>query len=55
MVICKIDRQPEFAVWLRNSERGSVSNQRGEMWREMGGRFKREGIYVYLLLIHVEV
>ena len=22
---------------------------------EMGGRFKREGIYVYLWLIHVEV
>ena len=25
------------------------------MGREMGGRFKREGIYVYLGLIHVEV
>ena len=25
------------------------------MRREMGGRFKREGIYVYLWLIHVEV
>ena len=25
------------------------------MGREMGGRFKREGIYVYLWLIHVEV
>ena len=24
------------------------------MGREMGGRFKREGIYVYLSLIHVE-
>ena len=23
--------------------------------REMGGRFKREGIYVYLWLIHVEI
>ena len=23
--------------------------------REMGGKFKREGIYVYLWLIHVEV
>ena len=28
---------------------------RGGMRREMGGRFKREGIYVYLWLIHVEV
>ena len=25
------------------------------MGRVMGGRFKREGIYVYLWLIHVEV
>ena len=25
------------------------------MGREMGGRFKREGIYVYLSLIHVDV
>jgi len=25
------------------------------MGRKMGGRFKREGIYVYLWLIHVEV
>ena len=24
------------------------------MGREMGGRFKREGAYVYLWLIHVE-
>ena len=28
---------------------------RGGMRREMGGRFKMEGIYVYLWLIHVEV
>ena len=27
----------------------------GWMGREMGGSFKREGIYVYLWLIHVEV
>jgi len=32
-----------------------VSAWRGGMRREMGGRFKREGIYVYLWLIHVEV
>ena len=25
------------------------------MGREMGGRFKREGLSIYLLLIHVEV
>jgi len=47
ITICKIDSQQEFAVWLRNSNRGSVSTWRGGMGREMGGRFKREGIYVY--------
>ena len=38
-----------------NSNRDSVSTQRGRMGRKLGGRFKREGIYVYLWLIHVEV
>ena len=38
-----------------NSNKGSVSTWMGGMGREMGGRFKREGIYVYLWLIHVEV
>ena len=38
-----------------NSNRASVSTQRGEMGREMGGRFKREGIYVCLWVIHVQV
>ena len=33
-----------------NLNRGSVSTQRGGVGREMGGRFKREGIYVYLWL-----
>ena len=38
-----------------NSNRGSVSTYRGGMGREMGGRFKREGICVFLWLIRVEV
>ena len=38
---CEIDSQWEFAVWLRKFKQG--------------GSFKREGIYVYLRLIHVEV
>ena len=38
-----------------NSNGGSVSTWRDGMGRKMGGRFKREGIYVYLLVIHVEV
>ena len=55
IIICKIDSQWEFAVWLRNSNRGSVSTHSSGMGREMGERFKREGIYVYLWLIHVEI
>jgi len=38
-----------------NSNRGSASTYRGGMGREMEGRFKREGIYVYLWLTHLEV
>ena len=49
--ICKIDSQWEFAVWLRKLKQGLCIN-RQVGW---GGRFKREGIYVYLCLIHVEV
>ena len=36
------------------NEMCSVSTSRGGMGREMGGRFKREGIYVYLSLIYIE-
>ena len=31
-----------------NSNWGFVSTYRGGMEREMGGRFKREGIYIYI-------
>ena len=54
--VCKIDSQQKFAVWLRKVKQGLCINLEG--WDgegEMGGRFKREGIYVYLWLIHVEV
>ena len=53
--ICKIDNQWEFAVWLRKLKQGLCINLEG--WDVEGevGRFKREGIYVYLWLIHVEV
>ena len=54
ITICKIDSQWEFPVWLRKLKQGLCINLEG--WDgEMGGRFKREGIYVYLWLIHVEV
>ena len=55
ITICKIDSQWEFAVWLRKLKQAFCSTQRGRMGRKMGGRFKREGIYLYLWLIHVEV
>ena len=48
--ICKIDSQWEFAVWLRKLKHGPCINLEG--WE---GRFKREGIYLYLWLIHVEI
>ena len=53
--ICKIDSQWEFAVWLRKLKQGLCINLEGRMGREMRGRLKREEIYVYLWLIHVEV
>ena len=54
ITICKIDSQREFAVWLRKLKQGLCINLEG--WDGEGdGRFKREGIYVYLWLIHVEI
>ena len=55
ITICKIDSQWEFAVGSGNSHRGSVSTKRGRVGREMEGRFRSGGTYVYLWLIHVEV
>ena len=52
IIISKIDSQQEFAVWLRKLKQGLCINLEG---REMGGRFKRERIYVHLWLIHAEV
>ena len=52
---CKTDSQQEFTVCLRKLKQGLCINLGGEMGKEMGVRFKREGIYVYLWLIHVEV
>ena len=45
----------EFAVWLRKLKQVLGINIEGWDVREIRGRFKREGIYVYLWLIHVEV
>ena len=55
ITLCKIDSQREFSVWLKKLKQGLCINLGGGMGREMGGRLKGEGIYVYLWLIHVEV
>ena len=54
ITICKIPNG-NLLSGSGNSNRGSVSIQRGGMGRKMGGRFTREERYVYLWLIHVEV
>ena len=55
ITICNTDSQRLFAVFLRKLKHGLCINL--EVWdgQEMGARLKREGIYVYLWLIHVEV
>ena len=53
--VYKMDSQWEFTVWCRDQIQYSVLTQRGGMGWEMGGRFKREGTYIYLWLIHVDV
>ena len=55
ITICQIDSQGEFAAWLRKLKQGLSINLEECDGRDVGGRFKREGIYVFLWLIHVEV
>ena len=56
ITICK--RQPMGICCVcdaGNSNQGSVTTQRGGVWREVGGMFKWEGTWVNLWLIHVDV
>ena len=53
ITICRIHSQWEFAY--RKLKKGLCISPEDGMGRDMGGKFKREGIYVYLWLIHVEV
>ena len=54
IIICKIDSQWEFAVWLRKLKQGLCIKLEG--WDGEGdGNEVQKGIYVYLWLIHVEV
>ena len=55
IIISKIDSQGEFVVCLRELKQGLCINLEGWDGEGEGRRFKREGIYVYLWLIHVEV
>ena len=51
ITICKIDSQWEFAACLRKLKQGLCINLGNGMGKEIGGSFKREGIYVFLWLI----
>ena len=55
IIICEIDTQWEFALWLRKLKPELYDNLEG--WEEVrGGReVQREGTYVYLQLIHVDI
>ena len=55
ITICKTDTLQEFAVWLRKLKQGLCINLVGWDGEREGGRLKREEIYVYLRLIHVDV
>ena len=55
ITICKIDSQWEFAVCLRKLKQGLCINLEGRDVEGHGRELKKEVIYVYLWLIHVEV
>ena len=55
ITICKIDHRWKFAVCLRKLKQGLCINLEGGDGKERGGRFKREEVYVYVWLIHVEI
>ena len=48
ITLCKTDSKQGFAVWLRKLKQGLCINLEGWDGRQMGSRFKKEGIYVYL-------
>ena len=53
--IYKIDSQREFAVSLRELKQGFCGWLMGGVGREMGWRSRREGTWVYLWLILVDI
>ena len=56
ITMCKIVSQWEFPVWTQRAQTGALYQPKGGgMGRVMGGKFKREGTYVYLWLIHGDI
>ena len=55
ITIYKIESQKEFAVCLRNVELGLCINLEGWDWEGDGKEVQREGIYVYVWLIHAKI
>ena len=53
--MCKTDSQWEFSVRLRELKQGLCDRLKGGVGREMGGRSGREGKWVYLWWILVDV
>ena len=55
ITICEIDKQGVFAICLKELKQGLCINLEGWDGEEDGGRFNREGTYIHLRLIHVDV
>ena len=53
--MCKIVSQWEFTVWLWELRQGLCDSLKAVVGIEMGGRSGREGTWVYLWLIPVDV
>ena len=59
--MCKIDSQWEFAVRLQRgaegtaNQTGALQQAKGRMGNKMGRRSRREGTWVYLWLILIDV
>ena len=53
--ICKIVSQWEFSAQLREFKQGHCDRLKGGVGKEMGGRSRREGTWMYLWLILVDM
>ena len=55
IIICKIDSQGEFAVWLRKLKQGLCINLEGCVVEGDGRKFQKGGDICIPMAIHVEV